>query len=276
MEYMKIHNVIQKSPEWHALRALNFTASELGQWALEPVRNCMTVDAIKTELDTLGINRKGIAKRDDLVALLPDLPEYRTLTDGARTAILSKIKQHRLAYFRQCDRESLSPEDRIWIEREEELAAQSEAAFARNIPVKYGNLLEPFARSAYESLTGFEVEEVGFVESDSGGFGCSPDGLVYDLFGLSHGVEIKCPIPETHLAWLIDGGIPEQHALQVHCSMAVMDLQRYDFFSYCPGEKSLHVIVDRDATTDQLLVGLQTLVAEKAKMLEEIKSIRTA
>lgn len=273
---MKIHNVIQKSPEWHSLRALNFTASELGQWALEPVRNCMTVDEIKAELDTLGINRKGNVKRDDLVALLPDFPEYRTLTDGARTAILSKIKQHRLAYFRQCDCNDLSPEDWIWLDREEELAAQSEAAFARNIPVKYGNLLEPFARSAYESLTGFEVEEVGFVEHDSGGFGCSPDGLIYDLFGLSHGVEIKCPIPETHLAWLIDGGLPEQHALQVHCSMAAIGLQRYDFFSYCPGEKSLYVIVERDETTDQLLAGLQALVAEKAKMLEKIKSIRNA
>jgi len=42
---MKIHqNITQGSDEWLALRALNFTASELGAWALEPVRVTLTVE----------------------------------------------------------------------------------------------------------------------------------------------------------------------------------------------------------------------------------------
>jgi hypothetical protein len=272
---VKIHTMPQGSVEWHEVRARNFTASELGEWALEPVRNTMTVEEIKTELDTLGINRGKFTKRDDLLSMLPDLPEYKTLADGARTAILRKIKQEKLAAIRS--RQSITSEDSVFLQREDELQAASDRSFAYNIPVKYGKLLEPFAREYYEQATGFEVTECGFVEADSGGFGCSPDGLIYLFTGCqnypnkpTHGVEIKCPIPETHLAWLLDGGLPDCHRLQVHASMAVMGLDRYDFLSYCPGDAPLLVTVERDETTERLERGLKTLVTEKAKIKAQL------
>ena len=288
---MKIYqDIAQGSAEWHELRARHFTASELGTFAVEPVKVTLTVDEIKAELDNQGIARKGITKRDDLLTLLPGAEAYAELCDGARTAIIGKVKQERLLSMRQ--RESLTQEESIYEQRESELQAQRDRSFEYNIPVRYGKELEPFARQYYEQVTGHEVEEVGLIAHNSGGFGCSPDGLVGEwetvsiepdegtmniqfsddgvlswmLFRPAHGVEIKCPIPETHLAWLLAGTLPDCHKLQVNACMAVTGLDRWDFLSYCPGDAPLLITVERDAFTDQLEAGLKTLVAEKAKM----------
>jgi hypothetical protein len=268
---MKIHQVEQKSPEWHALRAEHFTASELGPWALEPITFRLSVDEIKKKLDELGVPRKGITKKDDLIDLLPFPAMYRQLCEGAQTAIIGKIKQERLAKMRMANFENLTMEESIYLEREIELAAKRERDFAYNIPVKYGNMLEPFARSFYESRTGFEVQEVGFVSQD--GFGCSPDGLIGSNGGnpdvaitWTHGLEIKCPVPETHIAWLRAGCLPEIHKLQVHASMICCEVRRWDFLSYCPGEVPLLVTVEWDDDTDKLAAGLRVLVEEKRKM----------
>jgi hypothetical protein len=118
-------------------------------------------------------------------------------------------------------------------------------------------------------MTGYEVLEVGFVSQD--GFGCSPDGLtIYADGNCRHGVEIKCPVPETHLAWLWEhektGQMPECHKLQVHASMVCCEVSRWDFFSYCPGDVPMHVIVERDEFTDQLEAGLKKLLAEKKRI----------
>lgn len=280
---MKIHtDIIQGSPEWHRLRAINFTASELGPFALEPFKVALNVDEIKAELDALGVSRTGLTKRDDLLAKLPGKEAYAKLCTGARTAIISQIKQERMQAIRDrialavaaCEPILMSQEEDILFSRDEELAAKEEKQFEWNIPVKWGKKLEPYARAYYEMASGFDVSEVGFIEHGDGtsGFGCSPDGLASipgDADGpsaLSHGVEIKCPIPETHIAWLLDGGLPDEHRFQVEACMAVTGLDRWDFLSYCPGESPLLMTTYRSDFTEQLLVGLQTLVAEKAKM----------
>ena len=306
---MKIHHDIQQgSAAWHRLRNLNFTASNLGPFALEPVKITLTVDEIKAELDARGIAYKGITKRDDLLAKLPGKEAYAKLSSGARTAIIAQIKSERMQAIRDriaAANESgeplqMSAEEDILYAREEELAAKEEKQFGFNIPVKYGKMLEPFARAYYQKVTGFKVTEVGFIEHGDGtsGFGCSPDGLVYGkcqmcegrgriggitwsdpggtdeecpeceglLIAPTQGVEIKCPIPETHIEWLLDGKLPDDHKLQVHACMAVTGFDRWDFLSYCPGESPLLVTVHRSEFTEQLESGLKTLVAEKAKM----------
>jgi len=276
---MKIHHDIEQgSPEWKRLRALNFTASNLGPFAMEPVKVNHPVEGLKTILDCLGIARKGITKREDLIALLPDRGRYETLCDGARTSIIKQIKSERMQRIRDNIARTnalgelyhVTKLEDIMLSREEEMEAQSERSFEYNIPVKYGKLLEPFARQAYEDLTGYEVTEVGFVEYGDGntGFGCSPEWIA------CHGVEIKCPIPETHIAWLLDGGLPDEHFHQVHACMAVTGLRRWDFFSFCPGEAPLLVTVEWSDETTKLEQGLKTLVAEKAKIVAELESKR--
>lgn len=271
---MKIyHDLQQGSPEWLDVRRRNFTASELGPWALEPITFRLNVDEIKTKLDELGVPRKGITKKSDLIELLPFPAIYRELCDGAKTAIISKIKQGRMIDLEARDFDELTEEETIWLDRERELAAQSEKQFSYNIPVKYGKLLEPFARDWYEKHAGLEVTEVGFIEHDSGGFGCSPDGLVLMDQAIICGLEIKCPVPETHIEWLLAGVLPENHSLQCHAGMAATGLDRWDFLSYCPGETPLLITVERDETTERLEAGLKTLVAEKSKMKAKLSEI---
>jgi hypothetical protein len=263
---LKIHNIEQRTPEWYAIRRGVFTAFSVGEYALEPVRVTLTVDDVKAELDALGIPRKGVTKKDDLIALLPDPAKYEELTKGALTAILKSISDEK-------------PKDAWQIEMED----KAEKAMLYNIPVQRGNALEDEARRYYEQRTGFVVTQVGFITHETGGFGCSPDGLVYlfsdcadDPNKLSHGIEIKCPMPETHMRYLLDGKLPDDYRMQIEMSLAVTGLNRWDFLSYCPGEAQLLLTIYRTEDTDQLEAGLKRLVAEKRKIKAKLGALWTA
>jgi hypothetical protein len=146
-----------------------------------------------------------------------------------------------------------------------ELSQDDEPSFP-NWAMKRGTELEPLARAAYERHTGFKVTEVGFISHDCDGFGVSPDGLIYhyrqmgDLEWVeTHGLELKCPVARTMLKWLDAGTLPDEHKLQVHASLAASGLQRWDFFAYHPELIPLHIIVERDEFTEQVLAGLLKL-----------------
>jgi hypothetical protein len=269
---MITHNIEQRTPEWYAIRRGVFTASGVGEYALEPVRVTLTVDDIKAELDALNIPRKGVTKKDDLIALLPDPEQYQDLTKGALTAILKSISDEK-------------PKDAWQIEMED----KAEKAMLYNIPVQRGNALENEARRYYEQRTGFEVAQIGFITHDTGGFGCSPDGLVYksriyEHAGNitivddvpAHGIEIKCPMPETHMRYLLDGKLPDDYRMQIEMSLAVTGLNRWDFLSYCPGEAQLLLTIHRTEDTDKLEAGLKRLVAEKRKIKAKLGALWTA
>jgi putative phage-type endonuclease len=109
-----------------------------------------------------------------------------------------------------------------------------------NEAMQRGTELEPEARAYYELIAG-RVEEIGFCIHDDG-FGCSPDGVVGDD-GL---LEIKCPMPHTHVEYLRDGTIPSIYIPQVQGQLLVMGRQWCDFLSYHPDMKPLLVRVERD------------------------------
>ena len=161
-----------------------------------------------------------------------------------------------------------------------ELSQDDEPSFP-NWAMKRGTDLEPLARAAYEAHTGFKVTEVGFISHECDGFGVSPDGLVlHSMFEeistapspeeFVTGLELKCPVARTMLKWLDAGTLPDEHKLQVHASMAASGLQRWDFFAWHPELVPLHIIVQRDEFTEQVLTGLLKLSddysAAKAKL----------
>ena len=119
-----------------------------------------------------------------------------------------------------------------------------------------GVRLEPFAREEYERITENQVEEVAFCLHESGAFGCSPDGLVNDRSG---GLEIKCPEPRIHIAYLRAGVVPDQYVMQLEASMAVTGLPWWDFISFCPGLSPLILRTERSETTEQTLRALLDL-----------------
>ena len=152
------------------------------------------------------------------------------------------------------------------------LACMAEAEISQvfeTYPMRRGNDLEPEARDYFTEETGLEVEEVGFVEMDSL-FGCSPDGFVSSREGL---LQIKCPMGETHVRYLLDGVLPEQYKLQVHFEMVVTGASTSHFYSYCPALPSLHVKVARDGFTAQIATGMEKLRLEFIKAKREVFEI---
>ena len=108
--------------------------------------------------------------------------------------------------------------------------------------MEQGVILESEARSWYEFEFGVDIRRVGFITTDDGRAGCSPDGLLPGDCGL----EIKCPAARTHAKYLLDGKLPEEYEHQVHASMYVTGFDEWKFFSYCKGFPKLVLTVDRD------------------------------
>jgi len=105
-----------------------------------------------------------------------------------------------------------------------------------------GTKLEPEARAYYEFAKDTDVLVPGFVETDDGLIGCSPDGLV----GGDGGVEIKCPSPGVHVSYLRRGKLPAKYVAQVQGCMWVCERQWWDFMSYHPDMDPLIIRIDRD------------------------------
>ena len=96
--------------------------------------------------------------------------------------------------------------------------------------MQWGIEKEPEGKAAYEKKTGRLIKDVGFIDHPRiECCGASPDGFVDD--GL---VEIKCPTTATHVGWILDGGIPEEHKAQMTLQAAVTGRGWVDFVSYDP------------------------------------------
>ena len=129
-----------------------------------------------------------------------------------------------------------------------------------------GTELEPEARAYYE-LIGGTVEEVGFCLHDDG-FGCSPDGLVGDT-GL---LEIKCPLPHTHVEYLREGVLPGLYVPQVQGQLLVTGRVWCDFLSYHPDMRPLLIRVERDEKFIQALHdALLEMVGEIKKCVQQLR-----
>lgn len=112
-----------------------------------------------------------------------------------------------------------------------------------------GRILEDEAKPWFELEYNQTVERVGFITTDDGRVGCSPDGLL----GEDSGIEIKCPHAETHIRYLLNGGLPKDYAAQVHGSMFVTGRKEWKFLSYRRHFPALLITVERDAEIQKVL-----------------------
>lgn len=111
----------------------------------------------------------------------------------------------------------------------------------------WGTEYESQARSAYEIEAGVMVETVGLVLHPIWDFaGASPDGLI----GEDGALEIKCPKTTTHIKWMLDGKVPEEHQLQCLWVMICAERNWCEFVSYDPrlpeGLKLFKARMERD------------------------------
>jgi putative phage-type endonuclease len=136
-----------------------------------------------------------------------------------------------------------------------------------NTAMQWGIEKEPEAKAAYEAKTGRIITDVGFIDHPRIEFcGASPDGFVED--GL---IEIKCPTKETHLSWILDGGIPEEHKAQMTLQAAVTGRGWVDFVSYDPRmPEPQRLFVRRFYPTPKEIANIES---EAEKFLAEVDAL---
>lgn len=125
-----------------------------------------------------------------------------------------------------------------------------------NAAMAWGVENEPFARSAYEAMTGNLVEQVAFISHSELMTGASPDGLI-DTDG---GLEIKCPNTASHIDALLKG-MPSEHMAQIQGCMWLANRDWWDFVSYDPRlPEKLQLYVQRIPRDEEYIIKLALAV----------------
>ena len=108
--------------------------------------------------------------------------------------------------------------------------------------VARGRLLEPLAVEQYEFTTDTRTRPVGFIVTDDGRIGASPDRLV---IGDRGGLEIKACAPGTHMGYMLDG-VPDVYRPQVQGQCAVAELAWVDLYAFHPDLPAVTIRTYRD------------------------------
>ena len=132
--------------------------------------------------------------------------------------------------------------------------------------MSWGLEMEDYAVEAYEDVTGFVTQAVGFLRHSSlACAGASPDRLVGDV-GL---LEIKCPTTVTHIDTLLSGDPAGRHVLQMQWQLACSGRQWCDFVSYDPRLPEAYAcFITRIARDDAMIAQLE---AEVGIFLDEVE-----
>ena len=156
----------------------------------------------------------------------------------------------------------------------------------QNSAMRTGTEQEPFARQAYETVTGYLVQEVGFATTDCGTFGLSLDGKIGD----KGAVEIKTMVSsETLFSAVVYGDISEYED-QCHGAILFLELDWIDLVLWTPDleEQGLGLVIKRierdEAKLSELKADLDafaSLVSEfegqlRTKAADNIKALNKA
>jgi len=136
-----------------------------------------------------------------------------------------------------------------------------------------GKSFEQEAADTYEKMTGFTLEKVGFITTDDGLVGCSPDRLVTCNDGKHRALEIKVPTPWKHMVYTLFGPGTD-YFVQMQGQMYVAELDEVDFFSYNPGmPSSVYTMKRNDRFIRELRNALKIFVEELKKYEVEARSM---
>lgn len=111
--------------------------------------------------------------------------------------------------------------------------------------MELGNAHESRAIASYELAHDCDTEKVGFVTTDDGLIGCSPDRFIV---GVSDGmVEAKAPTPAVHVSYLLASvGASKEYRCQLQGQLWVCERDWVDIVSYCDGFPDALFRVNRD------------------------------
>lgn len=134
-----------------------------------------------------------------------------------------------------------------------------------------GAALEDQAVRSYCFERNCEVKRVGFITTDDGTCGCSPDRLV---IGANGALEIKSPSPQVHVRNMLKREIDDDHKCQVQGQMYIAELEWVDIISYCPAMPTVIMRAHRNeefikALTEALAAFGETMLAMRIKLSQE-------
>lgn len=117
-----------------------------------------------------------------------------------------------------------------------------------------GHRLEKEALRWLKLHHGIGTRPVGFILSDCGRYGCSPDAIAED----GCPVEVKAPDVHTFIKWRIAGGLPDDHKAQCHGEMILTGAACCHFVAYADNAylDNLYIRVERDEFTEKLQAAL--------------------
>lgn len=134
--------------------------------------------------------------------------------------------------------------------------------------MQWGIDQEIFARAAYEMAREVMVGTAGFfLHPNIARFGASPDGLV----GEDGLVQIKCPTTATHLNWILDGRLPDEHVPQMLAELSCTGRKWNDFVSFDPRlPKHLQLFIRRFHREEPLIALLEAEVEHFNSEIQDI------
>ncbi len=153
---------------------------------------------------------------------------------------------------------------------------------ASSFMLEQGMIIEEEARPWYALEYDKKIKQVGFITTDDGRFGCSPDGLILsDLCGRSIsekefecGLEIKSPAAHTHVKYLVNGVLPKEYAAQVYGSMFVTGFSHWIFVSYRRGFPALVLeIHQNEKAMSMIRAAINQFHADFDRAMERISNI---
>lgn len=175
------HDLEQGSAEWLAARKGCITGSRFAD------ARARSSGLDKRQTDYVNLVRAGISQGEAATqAGYKKPPTSEAVADAIANGITMKWGSGAIAYARDIARERIG--------------GQAMPVFP-NFAMRTGTEQEPAARRAYEVLTGNLVEEVGFLTTDDGLFGVSPDGRI----GTKGALEVKTMVSsDTLFTALVD------------------------------------------------------------------------
>lgn len=133
--------------------------------------------------------------------------------------------------------------------------------------MRFGTEQEPLARLAYEALTGNLVEEVGFITSDCGLYGLSPDGLI-DGDGV---LEIKTMVSSDTLFTAVADGDISAYLDQCNGYLWMLGRQWVDLVLWAPDLEplGLHLTIRRITRDEDAIEELESDLLAFAAMVRD-------
>lgn len=137
---------------------------------------------------------------------------------------------------------------------------------------------EKFARAAYEMKKNLLIEQVGLVIHEKNErLAASPDGLV----GKDGLIEIKCPLPATHISYLMAKTIPGDYQKQMQTQMLCCERVWNDFVSFCPSlPENLQLVIIRLIRDETAIKEIETetekFLSEVDEIVKELRGVKNA